>query len=113
MYFVPGTEENSHIFCAKADLHTLLYSYIPTDVKLQMTHIIRVSPDKKFIYVGETTKNARGRVLQVRFHNCRGSFKVISAVNILISSLRFMVRMLMGYRSRKICLRVHCLLKVY
>lgn len=74
IYFVPGdTSEKGRIYCAKGDMFNLLYSYEPSGVDLHMSHIIRVSPDGRYIYVGETANDASGKVLQFEIHGKDGN----------------------------------------
>uniref|UniRef100_A0A0N5AQP0 Peptidylglycine monooxygenase n=1 Tax=Syphacia muris TaxID=451379 RepID=A0A0N5AQP0_9BILA len=65
VYFISGVNGEGQIFCAKSDILSVMYSYVPSKFYTQMAHIIRVSPDGQYIYVGEISDSTGGRVLQV------------------------------------------------
>ncbi|MFH4975419.1 hypothetical protein AB6A40_002128 [Gnathostoma spinigerum] len=67
VYFIPGDVVNGvslKIFSAHAASARVQFSFEPTGFSFERPHIIRVSPDGKFIYVGELGRN-KGRLTQI------------------------------------------------
>ncbi|VDM43283.1 unnamed protein product [Toxocara canis] len=90
VYFVPGEmrfDVALRAFSAHAQSARVQFSFEPVAHKLQRPHVIRASPDGRFIYVADLGDDLGGRLVQFVYQGESATAKQKPAVSAAVSSL--------------------------
>lgn len=82
LYFIPGEQQNGlpiRLFNAHAKAAQVQYSFEPTIYPFNRPHVIRVSKDGRYIYVGELGYD-RGRVLQFTLDHDKNEIGIVICI---------------------------------